>query len=87
MEVVKIELNDGTVVYGVEVWCCCNDCNECGAKVEIYSTPRCRKKDFICELSDSIPDSDDYILEDKEEVIAYENAWNDFITKIENNLK
>lgn len=86
MEVVKIELNDGTLVYGKEIWNCCNGCNDCGERVEIYSTPQCRKKDYLCEIVGLIPNSDDYLLEDDEDAISYANAWNEFINEIESNI-
>lgn len=83
---IKVELSNGSVVYVIEVWDCCNGCNDCGSKVEVYATKRCRKKDFLCEIQGTIPDSDDYLLDDEEEAIAYANAWNEFVTEIEDNI-
>lgn len=86
METVKIELTDGTIVYGVECYNCCQGISDCGAMTEIYSTAKCGKKDYICTINGTIPDEEDYFLEYDEEAIAYANAWQDFIKRIETNM-
>lgn len=79
---VKIELSNGTIVYAYECWDYCSGIVECGVCTDITD----EKGNIIGSVHVTIPDKEDYLMDDPDEAVAYEKKMAEFIKMIEDEI-